>query len=71
MVYRIERVEEIRKFGFGGTSILHLVRGCPVCVTCARDAFNDGETVTAGAFDEGDPEQCDCGNVIESTYGPV
>lgn len=70
MVWKIEKLEEIRKFQHG-YAVLHLVRGCPVCVTCARDAFNDGETVTAGSFDEGDPIQCDCLALIESTYGPV
>ena len=70
MVWKIEKIEDIRKVQHG-YAVLHLVRGCPVCVPCGRAAFRDGERVVAGSFDEGDTIECDCGNVVESTYGPV
>jgi hypothetical protein len=70
MVWKIEKFEDIRKLHHG-YAVLHLVRQAPVCAPCARAAFRDGDIVTAGSFDEGEPVECDCGNVVESTYGPV
>lgn len=68
MVWKIENVSDIKTWHHGYAA-LHLVRQAPVCAPCARAAFNDGETVTAGSFDEGDTIECDCGNLIQSTYG--
>ena len=70
MIWSIDKLEDIRKLHHG-YAVLHLVRGCPVCTVCARAAFVDGEAVTAGSFDAGYPIECDCGNVVDSSYGPV
>lgn len=81
-VFEIDNIDDVRRRGSHGSVVYFIVtpyrnvfqpsRELPVCHECARAAFGeDGNTITVGAFDEGDDFECDCGNVVESTYGPV
>lgn len=81
-VSKVDSIDDIRRFP-GGCAAIYFVntphrgpfqpsREIPVCHECAREAFGeDGNTVTVGAFLEGDVFYCDCGREVESEYGPV
>lgn len=78
--FRIDSVEEIMR-SHNGHPMIYLVatpkvdvfqtgREYPACHECARSAFVYGDTIRVGFFEEGDPFECDCGNAVESYYGP-
>jgi len=83
MIEPIEALEDIKAVHYSLVHALHIVNHRQVCAPCARVAFSAGLVVKVGAFDEGEPVECEstfiggmsvpygvCVRKIHSTYGP-